>query len=149
MRVDVFRKVVEHYGGNNLPERRFVDNTLQTNYGLHPAVLDEFVDLFEKNCRTAKIGKDLPSKGPTSSNGQGEGAVVSTRITQTKGKNGDRPVTSSVHYYPTFGDGEHTSSRICGLTCVDTTSCSHLTCADTSWSRLGSNQRPSACEMGF
>ncbi len=58
--VDVFRGVLEHYGGNNLPERQFLDNTLQKDFDLHPDALDEFVQLFEKNCRAAKIGKDLP-----------------------------------------------------------------------------------------
>lgn len=91
MKVDVLRKVVEHYGGNNLPERRFVDNTLQTNYGLNPAVLDEFVDLFEKNCRTAKIGKESPVEGSVAPNGQ-VAAVVSTTATPAKAKKGDRPV---------------------------------------------------------
>jgi hypothetical protein len=67
-----------------------VDNTLQKDFDLHPEVLDEFVDLFEKNCRTAKIGKDLPTEAPTAASGHGP-AVVST-ATIPKAKAGSRPV---------------------------------------------------------
>lgn len=89
-KVDVFRKVLEHYDGNNLPEREFLDNTLQKDFDLHPDALDEFVDLFEKNCRTAKIGKDLPDDVVPSTNGHAP-TVVSTATTP-KAKAGSRPV---------------------------------------------------------
>jgi nucleoside 2-deoxyribosyltransferase len=90
-RIDVFRKVLEHYGGNNLPERQFLDNTLQKDYGLHRDALDEFVDLFEKNCRTAKIGKELPAADTAASSTNGQStAVVSTAT--PKAKAGSRPV---------------------------------------------------------
>jgi hypothetical protein len=89
-KVDVFRKVLEHYDGNNLPEREFLDNTLQKDFDLHPGTLDEFVDLFEKNCRTAKIGKELPSDSAVSGNGHSP-AVVST-ATAPKPRSGSRPV---------------------------------------------------------
>ena len=90
--VDVFRKVVEHYGGNNLPERHFLDNTLQTTYGLHPDALDEFVDLFEKNCRTAKIGKDLPSAPPAGRAGNGHVTPTVVSGVPTKANKAGRPV---------------------------------------------------------
>jgi hypothetical protein len=59
LRVDLFRQVLEHFGGNNLPERKFLDNTLQQTFGIDPAHHDEFVDLFEKNCRFLGIGKEF------------------------------------------------------------------------------------------
>jgi hypothetical protein len=58
LRVDIFRNVVEHYSGNNLPERTYLENTLHTTFGLDLSLYDEFVDLFEKNCRYVGIGKD-------------------------------------------------------------------------------------------
>jgi hypothetical protein len=89
-RIDVFKEVLEHYNGNNLPEREFLDNTLQKDYDLHPDVLDEFVQLFEKNCPTAKIGKDLPDdSSPPESNGQASSVVTTTPSTAKKGA---RPV---------------------------------------------------------
>jgi hypothetical protein len=54
--VELFRKVLEHYGGNNLPDEPFLTNTLQQTFGLDPEVKDEFIDMFTKNCRFLGIG---------------------------------------------------------------------------------------------
>lgn len=56
--VPLFKAVVEHYGGSNLPEARFVENTLQTEFNLDPRVHDEFLKLFGKNCRFVGIGAE-------------------------------------------------------------------------------------------
>lgn len=56
LHVELFRRVLQHYGGNNLPEKPFLTNTLQQTFGLDPAVQDEFVDMFTKNCRFLGIG---------------------------------------------------------------------------------------------
>lgn len=56
LHVETFRKVLQHYGGNNLPEKPFLSNTLQQNFGLDPEHHDEFVDIFTKNCRFLGIG---------------------------------------------------------------------------------------------
>jgi hypothetical protein len=69
--VDLFRKVLEHFGGNRLPERKFLDNTLTQTYQVEPSTIDEFVDIFNKNCRFLGIGADYkigsPPAGPSSS----------------------------------------------------------------------------------
>lgn len=57
--VPVFREVLEHYGGNNLPEPQYRENTLFTKFNLDPAVQDEFVDILNKNCRFVGIGDTL------------------------------------------------------------------------------------------
>jgi hypothetical protein len=59
LHVDVFRKVLLHYGGNNLPERQFLANTLEQTFGIDPKYHDEFVDLFNKNCRYLGIGSQF------------------------------------------------------------------------------------------
>jgi hypothetical protein len=56
LHVETFRKVLLHYGGNNLPERKFLENTLQQNFAVPPEFTDEFVDMFNKNCRFLGIG---------------------------------------------------------------------------------------------
>jgi hypothetical protein len=56
--VPPFGGVLEHFGGSKLPERKFLDNTLQQKFGLDPETLDEFVDIFQKNCRTLGIGAE-------------------------------------------------------------------------------------------
>lgn len=54
--VETFRRVLEHYGGNNLPEKPFLTNTLHQTFGIDPSHHDEFVDIFTKNCRFLGIG---------------------------------------------------------------------------------------------
>lgn len=56
LNVDLFRGVLAHYGGNALPESTFLANTLQTTFGLDPKFHDEFIDVFQKNCRFLGIG---------------------------------------------------------------------------------------------
>jgi hypothetical protein len=59
LNVDAFRKVLNHYGGTNLPERPFLENTLQQSFGVAPEFYDEFVDIFIKNCRFLGIGANF------------------------------------------------------------------------------------------
>jgi hypothetical protein len=61
--VDTFRKVLQHYGGNNLPEKPFLTNTLEQTFGIDPSVQDEFVEIFTKNCRFLGIGAQFASNG--------------------------------------------------------------------------------------
>lgn len=66
LHVSVFRQVLEHYGGNNLPEKQYRENTLYTKFNLAPEVQDEFVDLLNKNSRFTGIGERLTSvRGPS------------------------------------------------------------------------------------
>lgn len=86
-KVDLFRKVFDHYNGNNLPEEPFLSNTLSDVYGIDRSLVADFVDLFRKNCRF--VGYD---------EGQTEEALAAVEAgrTQTiaapKRKNGDVPV---------------------------------------------------------
>ncbi|WP_211210658.1 hypothetical protein [Arhodomonas aquaeolei] len=54
--VDVFQKVLEYYKGSDLPEKQYLSNTLQTEFGLNPEVHDEFIDLYQQNCQYLGIG---------------------------------------------------------------------------------------------
>jgi hypothetical protein len=53
--VPSFRRVLEHYGGINLPEKQYRENTLFTKFDLDPAVQDEFVEILIKNARFTGI----------------------------------------------------------------------------------------------
>lgn len=57
--VELFRNVLEYFKGNNLPEEPFRTNTLRDEFGIDPEIQAEFVDIFDKNCRFAGIGKDF------------------------------------------------------------------------------------------
>lgn len=56
--IDIFAKVVAHYGGSKLPDEPYRTNTLTTAFGLDPSIVDEFVGLFEKNARFVGVGTD-------------------------------------------------------------------------------------------
>lgn len=57
--VDILVKVLEYYGGNNLPEQPYLSNTLEQEFGLDRSVHDEFIEIFRKNCQFVGIGHDL------------------------------------------------------------------------------------------
>jgi hypothetical protein len=57
--IDVFKKVYEYYGGSNFPERQYVSNVLQKNFNLDPELHDEFVGLFQANCKYLGIESGL------------------------------------------------------------------------------------------
>jgi hypothetical protein len=63
LHVESFRRVLEHFGGNNLPDREFLENTLQTTFGIDPKFHDEFVDIFRKNCKLLGIGETYSPVG--------------------------------------------------------------------------------------
>lgn len=57
--VDLFKRVYEHYGSANLPEKEFLSNTLQSEFGLNPEFHDEFASVFKANCKYLGIDKKL------------------------------------------------------------------------------------------
>jgi hypothetical protein len=57
--VDIFKRVYEHYGSANLPEKEFLGNTLQSEFGINPEFHDEFVTIFTANCKFLGIDKGL------------------------------------------------------------------------------------------
>ena len=62
LNVEVFRKVLEHYRGANLPEMQYLSNTLERDFGLHPDTHEEFSGLFRRNCEYLGIGSGLSGK---------------------------------------------------------------------------------------
>lgn len=49
--IDLFRRVLDYYKGSNLPEMRYLGNTLQKEFGLQPETHEEFSKLFRENCQ--------------------------------------------------------------------------------------------------
>lgn len=93
--IDVFRRVLEHYKGVNLPESQCLANTLTKEFNLQPAVHDEFIKLFQKNCKYLDI-----------TTWQGETSVRSSRL--------DRPSTTSASpAVVTLGQSKKETSQLC------------------------------------
>lgn len=68
--VEIFRKVIEHYRGSQLPEMKYLGNTLQKQFGLPADLHDEFSSLFRENCKYLGIeGESSPGFPPTAADG--------------------------------------------------------------------------------
>lgn len=57
--VESFRKVLNHYKGNSLPEKEYLSNTLANDFKIPTAVHDEFIKLFQENCKFLGIGANF------------------------------------------------------------------------------------------
>jgi hypothetical protein len=84
LNVDLFKRVLQHYGGSKLPEQPFLSNTLEQTFGIPVKSQDEFVEVFSKNCRFLGIGAQFVVGGPgvrqaaaaTVASPDGEGSVT-------------------------------------------------------------------------
>jgi len=63
LNVEVFKKVLEYYKGSNLPDMKYLGNTLQKEFGLAPGTHSEFAQTFRENCQYLGITSGIPS-GP-------------------------------------------------------------------------------------
>ena len=64
--IEVFRKVLEHYGGNNLPEKEYLSNTLLDKFQIPLGIQEEFIDIFKQNCIYTRIGQVWSASAPDS-----------------------------------------------------------------------------------
>jgi hypothetical protein len=62
LNVDIFKRVLEYYKGSNLPEMKYLGNTLQKEFGLDPETHDEFSRTFRENCQYLGITSGIPSE---------------------------------------------------------------------------------------
>jgi len=111
LHVESFRRVLEHFGGNNLPERRFLDNTLEQTFGIDPTFHDEFVDLFDKNCRFLGIGAEYRGQVVQRTGGATARSTVATTgsgsVTVAKPENADEAAVCFVIMPFTERDDRH------------------------------------------
>lgn len=55
LKIEIFKNVLEYYKGNNLPEMKYLGNTLEDKFKLHPEFHEEFSLVFRENCNDLKI----------------------------------------------------------------------------------------------
>lgn len=81
LNVEIFKDVLEFYDGNNLPEMKFLKNTLENKFKLDPSIHEEFAELFRKNCDYLEISEGFkPSENgnvATTTPSSGSSSVVS------------------------------------------------------------------------
>lgn len=58
--VDIFKRVLEYYKGSNLPEMKYLGNTLQKEFGLETETHEEFSRTFRENCQYLGITSGIP-----------------------------------------------------------------------------------------
>jgi hypothetical protein len=76
--VDIFKKVYEYYGGSEFPERQYVSNVLQKTFDLVPELHEEFIRLFQANCKYLGIESGLD--GATIEGDKGEAQAGEIRV---------------------------------------------------------------------
>ena len=70
-KIELFSKVLRHYKGSDLPEMKYLGNTLQRDFSLDPKYHEDFSTAFRENCKYLGItsGEALPaeerSSGPS------------------------------------------------------------------------------------
>jgi len=63
LNVEVFKRVLEYYKGSNLPEMKYLGNTLQKEFDLAVETHEEFSRIFRENCQYLGITSGLPTQG--------------------------------------------------------------------------------------
>jgi nucleoside 2-deoxyribosyltransferase len=60
LNVDIFKRVLEYYKGSNLPEMKYLGNTLHKEFDLEPETHEEFSRTFRENCQYLGITSGIP-----------------------------------------------------------------------------------------
>jgi len=55
LNVDIFKRVLDYYKSSNLPEMKYLGNTLQKEFDLDPETHEEFSRIFRENCKYLDI----------------------------------------------------------------------------------------------
>lgn len=79
LKIEVFKRVLEYYKGSNLPDMKYLGNTLQKEFGLAPETHEEFAQTFRENCQYLNITSGIP----TTAEGSEEQAASPTPVTVT------------------------------------------------------------------
>jgi hypothetical protein len=74
--VEIFSKVLQFYKGSNLPDMKYLGNTLSKEFELQPETHEEFSRIFRENCKYLGITSGSASQ-------QSEGAVVDAKGPET------------------------------------------------------------------
>jgi hypothetical protein len=80
LKVDIFKNVLEYYKGNNLPEMKYLGNTLEDKFKLHPDFHEEFSEVFRENCKDLNITQGIQLDSNSFQSIQEQGGKASTII---------------------------------------------------------------------
>ena len=74
LKIDIFRQVLEYYKGSNLPDMKYLGNTLVKEFNLEPETHEEFARIFRENCQYLGIESGVPTIKMASGD-EGDGAA--------------------------------------------------------------------------
>jgi len=74
LKVETFKRVLEYYRGSQLPEMKYLSNTLEKQFGLAPATHKEFSRVFRENCDYLDLGSGIPAGAGTERGTNGSGS---------------------------------------------------------------------------
>lgn len=60
LNIKIFKNVLDYYKGSNLPEMKYLGNTLEDKFKLHPDYHEEFSKIFSENCKDLNIKSGKP-----------------------------------------------------------------------------------------
>jgi hypothetical protein len=83
LKIDIFKRVLEYYKGSNLPDMKYLGNTLTKEFGLDPETHEEFAKTFRENCQYLGIISGVPST-PDDEEIEGESSTPGT-VTLSEG----------------------------------------------------------------
>ncbi len=60
LNITIFKEVLDYYKGSNLPDMKYLSNTLENQFKLPPELHDEFSQVFKENCKDLGISSGNP-----------------------------------------------------------------------------------------
>jgi hypothetical protein len=75
LNVEIFKRVLEYYKGSNLPEMKYLGNTLTKEFELQPETHEEFSRIFRENCQYLGITSGIRTGAA------GDEVAVAERVT--------------------------------------------------------------------
>ena len=82
--MDVFKRVLDYYKGSNLPDMKYLGNTLQKEFGLAPQTHNEFAQTFRENCQYLGIVSGTATSAEDAQ--QGSSSPVTVTLAEPSGK---------------------------------------------------------------
>ena len=90
VKVDLFRRVLDYYKGSNLPEMKYLGNTLVREFELPEQFHEEFSNLFKENCDFLEIGAGFAAPSHRSASAAKEGKSGTVVLAEPKNDTGLR-----------------------------------------------------------
>ena len=110
-KIPIFKKVFEHYKGGELPDMKYLSNTLESKFELDPELHEEFKEIYDKNCSELAIDNAIEVK-QDSDNGQD---IEVEQIDLTATRKGRRTKKDSARIFVAIPFSEKNEERTAGF----------------------------------